>query len=263
MADNPFKFWQEIKRRRVIRIIPVYAAASFALLEFVDIIAEPFGLPDWTLKFVFVLLCTGLVISVILSWVYDITPEGVKKTKPIDAEPKPYVEKPSKATGWKIATYVSLFIIISLIVLNILTGRRYRSGLASDLGKTIAVLPFNNLSNDTTQAYFCEGIREEILYHLQKIDGFSVRSRTSADHYRHTDKTTAVIGNELNVNYLVEGSIGSEGNELRIWVQLIDTRTDKHLWAGDFIKEKVKIFSIQSEIAQKIASELKVVLSPE
>ncbi|MEA1885644.1 MAG: hypothetical protein U9N72_00320 [Bacteroidota bacterium] len=128
--------------------------------------------------------------------------------------------------------------------------------------KSIAVLPFNNLSADTAQAYFCDGIREEILYHLQKIDAFSVRSRTSADHYRNTDKTTAVIGNELNANYLVEGSIGSTGNELRIWIQLIDATTDKHVWAGDYIKERVKIFSIQSEIAQKIASELKVVLSP-
>ena len=82
MAENPFNFWNELKRRRVIRVIPVYAAAAFVLLELVDIIAEPFGLPDWTLRFVFVLLCIGLVISVIFSWVYDITPEGVKKTRP-------------------------------------------------------------------------------------------------------------------------------------------------------------------------------------
>ena len=262
MADNPFRFWEELKRRRVIRIIPVYAAAAFVLLELVDIIAEPFGLPDWTLKLVFVLLCVGLIISVILSWVYDITPEGVKKTKSVDAESKPHPERPSKTKGWKIATYSSFVIIIALIALNIFTGRRYRIDLAADIEKTIAVLPFNNLSNDTTHAYFCEGIREEILYHLQKMEALSVRSRTSADHYRNTDKTTSVIGHELNVNYLVEGSIGCEGNEVRIWVQLIDAVNDKHLWAGNFIKERVKIFSIQSEIAQKIASELEIVLSP-
>lgn len=262
MADNPFNFWHELKRRRVIRVIPVYAAAAFVLLELVDIIAEPFGLPDWTLRFVFVLLCIGLVISVIFSWVYDITPEGVKKTKPLDDKSKHHPEKTSKARGWKIATYISIVVIISLIVINIFAGRKYQRGTNSDLEKSIAVLPFNNLSADSAQAYFCEGIREEILYHLQKIDAFSVRSRTSADHYRNTDKTTAVIGNELNANYLVQGSIGSEGSELRIWIQLIDATTDKHVWAGDYIKEKVKIFSIQSEIAQKIASELKVVLSP-
>jgi len=262
MADNPFNFWNELKRRRVIRVIPVYAAAAFVLLELVDIISEPFGLPDWTLRFIFVLLCIGLVISVIFSWVYDITPEGVKKTKPVDAVSEYHPEKPSKARGWKIATYISLVIIIALIILNIFSGRRYRSGLDTEMEKSIAVLPLNNLSNDSTQAYLCEGIREEILYHLQKIEALSVRSRTSADRYRKTDKSTTVIGNELNVNYLVEGSIGCEGNEIRIWVQLIDASTDKHIWAGDFIKERVKIFSLQSEIAQKIASELEVVLSP-
>jgi len=263
MSKNPQSFWEELKRRRVIRIIPVYAAAAFVLLEFVDIIAEPFGLPDWTLRFVFVLLCIGLVISIIFSWVYDITPEGLKKTKPADVVSESHPEKPSRARGWKIATYASLVIIITLIILNIFAGRKYRSSLDTETEKSIAVLPLNNLSNDTTQAYFCEGIREAILYHLQKMDAFSVRSRTSADHYRNTDKTTAVIGNELNANYLVEGSIGCEGNKLRIWVQLIDTKTDKHIWACDYIKERVEIFSIQSEIAQKIASELKVALSPD
>lgn len=263
MPDNPFNFWQELKRRRVIRVIPVYAAAAFVLLELVDIITEPFGLPDWTLRFVFVLLCIGLVISVLLSWIYDITPEGVQKTKPADELSESHPEKPSRARGWKIATYTSLVIIITLIILNIFAGRKYRSSLETEIEKSIAVLPLNNLSNDTTQAYFCEGIREAILYYLQKIDAFSVRSRTSADHYRNTDKTTAVIGNELNVNYIVTGSIGFEGNKLRIWVQLIDATTDKHIWAGDYIKEMLEVFSIQSDIAQKIASELRVALSPD
>ena len=261
MADNPFNFWQELKRRRVIRIIPVYSAAAFALLEFVDIISEPFGLPDWTLRFVFVLLCIGLVIAIIFSWVYDITPEGLKKTKSSDRETRTHKEKAPKNAGWKIATYTSIVVIVALIILNIFTGRKYRSG-SQDMEKTIAVLPFKNLSSDTTQAYFCDGIREEILYHLQKIDAFMVRSRTSADQYRNTDKTTRVIGDELNVNYIVEGSIGCEGNEVRIWVQLIDASADKHVWAGDFIKDRVKIFSLQSEIAQKIASELAVILTP-
>jgi len=257
-------FWQELKRRRVIRVIPVYAAAAFVLLELVDIIAEPFGLPDWTLRFIFVLLCIGLVISVILSWVYDLTPEGVKKTMPIDEEtPIPEGRQVyEKARGWKISTFVSIVVILGLIILNIFSGRAYRSDSHSDKEKTVAVLPFHSLSNDSTQAYFCEGIREAILYHLQKMEALSVRSRTSADHYRNTDKNMRVIGKELNVNYLVEGSIGCEGNEIRIWVQLIDANTDKHLWAGDFIKERVKIFSLQSEIAQKIASELEVILSP-
>jgi serine/threonine-protein kinase len=127
--------------------------------------------------------------------------------------------------------------------------------------KSIAVLPFHYLSADTAQAYFCDGIREEILNHLQKIDALSVRSRTSSDQYRNTLKNSIVVGNELNVRYLVEGSIGIERNEIKIWVQLIDAKTDVHIWSEDYIKERTSIFALQSEIAQKIASELRVVLT--
>lgn len=262
MENNPLNFWQELKRRRVVRIIPVYAASAFVVLELVDIIAEPFGLPDWTLQFLVLLLVIGLIISVILSWVYDITPKGLKRTKPVDEEIELHPETASQATRWKVATFVSLGIIICLIILNIVTGSRVRSGFASDLEKTIAVLPFQNLSHDTAQSYFCEGIREEILFHLQKIEAFSVRSRTSADQYRHTDMSVTMIGNELNAKFLVEGSIGFEADQLKIWVQLIDAKKDKHIWAGDYIKEMSNVFSLQSEIAQTIASELQVVLSP-
>ena len=261
--DNPFKFWEELRRRRVIRVIPVYAAAAFMLLELVDIISGPFGFPENTLRVVFILLCVGLVITVILSWIYDLTPEGVKKTGPVDSLEDQPGEKVSKTTGWQIATYVSVVIILSLVAWNIIARNRIRSGIDSGLEKSIAVLPFHNLSNDTTQVYFCDGVREEILLKLQNIDAFSVRSRTSADHYRNTEKTSTQIGEELNVNYLLAGSIGCEGNEIKIWVQLIDAVSDKHIWSGDYLKERTKIFSLQSEIAQNISSELKVVLSPE
>ena len=131
------------------------------------------------------------------------------------------------------------------------------------LEKTIAVLPFRNLSNDTTQLYFCDGFMEEILNNLQKINSFTVRSRTSSDQYRDTKKSITIIGNELNVNYLVEGSVGREGDNIKIWVQLIDSKADKHIWSNDYTRESKQIFSLQSEIAKEIASELKTILSPE
>ena len=253
-------FWQEIKRRKVIGVIPVYAAAAFALLELVDIIADPLGLPEGTIKLVLILLLIGLVITIILSWVYDITPEGVKKTKPsgeIDEK-----AKPAESNIWKIATYVSIVIIIALIVLNISKSGK-RAEIISKSEKTIAVLPFHNLSKDSTQIYFCDGIREEILNHLHKASPFTVRSRTSSDHYRDTEKTSSVIGEELNVNYLVEGSVGFEENQLKIWIQLIDAKNDEHIWSEDYIRERKQVFSIQSEIARKIAEELRVILSPD
>jgi len=116
--NNFIRFWQELKRRKVIRVIPVYAAASFVLLELVDIIAEPLGLPGWTINFVLVILCIGFIISIILSWVYDVTPEGVKKTKPISKVTEQKNEIPAKLIDWKIATYFSVVIIIGLLIVK-------------------------------------------------------------------------------------------------------------------------------------------------
>ena len=258
--DNPYNFWQELKRRRVIGVIPVYAAAAFALLELVDIIADPLGLPEGTIRLVLILLLIGLVIAIILSWIYDITPEGVKKTRPSsEVEEK---AKPAGSNRWKIATYVSVVIIVALVVLNITRGGK-RAEQISKSEKTIAVLPFHNLSRDSTQVYFCDGIREEIINHLHNASPFTVRSRTSSDHYRDTEKTSPVIAEELNVNFLVEGSVGCEENQLKIWIQLIDARNDEHIWSEDYIRERKEVFSIQSEIARKIAEELSVILSPD
>lgn len=117
---NPINFWEESKRRRVIGVIIVYAAAAYVILELTSIIVEPFGLPEWTLKLVFILLCSGLIIAIVLSWIYDITPQGVQKTKPVsDKDPLDGNRKPGNIIGWKIATYISLLIIASLLVLNI------------------------------------------------------------------------------------------------------------------------------------------------
>jgi TolB-like protein/Tfp pilus assembly protein PilF len=132
-----------------------------------------------------------------------------------------------------------------------------------ELEKSIAVLPFRNLSNDTTQLYFCDGFMEEILNNLQEVKSFTVRSRTSSDQYRDTKKSITTIGNELNANYLVEGSVGREGNNLRIWIQLIDSKADKHIWSNDYTREMKQIFPLQSEIAKDIATELKAILSPD
>jgi TolB-like protein len=255
------RFWKELKRRKVVHVITVYAAVAFVILQRVDIVAEPLRLPSSTKALVIVLLCIGFVIAVFLSWVYDITPAGVKKTKPVSAVKHGDQITSPASSGWKIATYVSVVIIVALIAFNILS--RNKSGNLIKLEKTIAVLPFRNLSNDTTQIYFCDGFMEEILNNLQTVKSFTVRSRTSSDQYRDTKKSSTIIGNELNANYLVEGSVGNEGNNLKIWVQLIDSKADKHVWSNDYTREMKQIFSLQSEIAKDIANQLKAILSPE
>jgi len=254
-------FWQELKRRNVVRRNAVYAGAAFVILELVSIVVEPLRLPDWTLLLVIILLSIGFIVSIVLSWIYETNSEGrLEKTKALDREG--LEEKTAESLTWKIASYISFVVIALLIILNIIP-RTKRSVERIDQEKTIAVLPFQNLSNDSTQAYFCEAIREEILNHLDKVEVFSVRSRTSTDQYRDTDKNISTIGKELNVNYLVEGSIGFEENQIKIWIQLINASTDEHIWSEDFIREKRQIFAIQSEIAQTLAEELKTTLSPE
>jgi serine/threonine-protein kinase len=259
-SNNPHNFWQELKRRRVIGVIPVYAAAAFALLELVDIVADPLGFPEGTIRFVLILLLVGFVITIILSWIYDITPEGVEKTLPVAETDGGKIQDGSRK--WKMATYASLVVIMALVILNITRGGKREAAIPSS-EKTIAVLPFQNLSRDSAQVYFCDGIREEILNHLHRVNPFIVRSRTSSDHYRDTEKTSADIGKELNVNYLVEGSVALEENQLKIWIQLIDARNDEHIWSEDYIREKKQVFTVQSEIAKTIASSLQVVLSPD
>jgi adenylate cyclase len=164
----------------------------------------------------------------------------------------------------KINIILASCLILALIIMGyFILSKRFRNDKPTD--KTIAVLPFRNISNDSTQLYFCYEFMEELLNDLQRIKSFTVRSRTSSDQYRNTKKSITIIGNELNVNYLVEGSVSHEGNNIKIWVQLIDAKDDKHLWSDEYLREMTikQIFSLQSEIASAIASELEAVITPQ
>ncbi len=258
-SNNPFQFWEELKRRRVIRVIPVYAAAAFILLELVDIISEPFGLPDWTLKLVVVLLSVGFIVSIILSWVYDVTPEGIQKTKS-SAEIKTIDVQPA-STGWKIATFVSIFVIIVFVVFYIV-GNNKKSSDIPELEKSIAVLPFNNLSEEKGNEHFVDGLVEDLLNRISVIEELKVISRTSSEMYRERGvKSIPEIANELGVSYIVEGSVQRYGDKARVTVQLIDAINDDHIWAENYDRDIVDIFKTQSEIAMQISSELNTILT--
>jgi len=259
--NNPFQFWQELKRRKVVRVITVYAAASFVLLELVDIIAEPLGLPDWTINFVLVLLCIGFIISVILSWVYDITPEGIQKTRP--SKEVTEIEKPTTSNIWKVTTFVSILIIIAFVVFYLVNGSKQSQNI-SHLEKSIAVLPFNNLSEEKGNEHFVDGLVEDLLNRISVIEELKVISRTSSEIYRERGvKSVPEIAGELNVSYIVEGSVQRYGDKARVTVQLIDAINDDHIWAENYDRDIVDIFKTQSEIAMQIASELNTILTSE
>jgi TolB-like protein/Tfp pilus assembly protein PilF len=264
MSDSPNKlsqFWQELKRRKVTRTITVYAAAAFVILELLSIIIEPLRLPDWTLQFSIVFLCIGFIIAVILSWIYDVHPEGgIVKTEPTDKVKTEDV--PQSSNSWKIASYISFVVIVVLIVLNIIP-RSKDSEVAKTLDKSIAVLPFKNDSPNQERMYFINGTMEAILDNLCKIKDLRVPGRTSVEQYRDNPKPIPTIAEEMNVSYILEGSGHRDGNNVRLIVQLLDGRKDQHLWSRTYDADIEEIFSLQSEIAQLIAAEIEAIITPE
>jgi serine/threonine-protein kinase len=259
---NIEKFWHELKRRKVTHVITGYAATAFVILQLVDIVAQPLHLPAWTLTSLIIILCAGFLVVLILSWNYDFTASGVIKTKPANASEQEKKITTSTFSGWKITTYVSLFIIAALIAFNFVTKRRLSEDIKTS-EKSIAVLPFKLLSAETDKQYLADGMMDAITLHLSKIKDLRVMSKTSVEQYRETDKTIPIIGKELNVGYILEGSFQKSGENVKLIVQLIKTKKENHIWANEYNRNWNDIFSVQSEVAQKIASELMVVLTPE
>lgn len=266
--NNSFgRFWKELKRRKVVHVIAVYAATAFVILELVSMVARPLKLPEWTEALVIVLLCIGFVIAVLLSWIYDITPAGVRKTKPASELKQVDHTTHEVSSGWKIATYISAVIIVALVVLNFVNKRNLNSNI-SKLEKSIAVLPFINDSPSDSNQYFINGIMEEILNNLQKIKEFRVLSRTSTSQYQGSDRPTlSEIAKELNVNYIVEGSGQKIGKTFILSAQLIAAnKKERHLWGKSYeeeIKEVADYVRLRSQIAETIATELKATITPE
>jgi TolB-like protein/Tfp pilus assembly protein PilF len=232
MPANPNKlsqFWQELKRRKVIRVVIVYAAAGFAVIEFVDIVTEPLNLPEWALTLVIILVAIGFPLAIILAWAYDITPSGIEKTKSLDA----FKEQDKN---------------------------RIHADKTSRFENSIAVLPFEDMSPQKDQEYFCDGMTEEIINALTHVESLKVIARTSSFAFKGKQKDMREIGRKLDVETLLEGSIRKDGKQLRITAQLIKVTDGSHIWSEKFDREMVDIFAIQDEISQAIVDNLEVKL---
>lgn len=257
------RFWLELMRRNVVRRNTVYAATAFVILELVSIIQEPLKLPDWTLTVVIIFLTIGLVISIVVSWIYDFTPEGnLERTKPLAKDKHIQQESlPRSSPGWKTASYISFVVILLLIILHIVSRTSGRAD-REIVDKSIAVIPFINDSSDKENEYFINGTLEAILDNLSKIEDLRVVSRTSMEQYRNMRKAVPEIAREMKVGYVLEGSGQKIGDQIRLFVQLVEGTTDKHLWSKNFTRQIDDIFSLQSEIASLVASELQAIITP-
>ena len=182
------------------------------------------------------------------------------KTEPVHKVKTKDMTKSSRS--WRIASYISFVVIVGLIVLNIIP-RKNRSEVKEILDKSIAVLPFEYMSDEPDKQYLADGTMDAILLHLSKIEDIRVMARTSVEQYRGTTKTTTEICKELNVGFLLEGSFQKAGDQVRLIVQLIKEGTGEHIWANNYDREWKDIFTVQSEVAQLVAKELQVVITPE
>ena len=262
MPGSPNKlsqFWQELKRRRFIHVITVYASAAFVFIELINNLAEPLNLPPNLLIIVVIVLAVGFPLAIMLSWLYDVTSEGVEKTKPIEEVTEK--EKTVIPNAWKIATYVSFVIIIGLLTFNIIGGSKQLH--AGDI-QSLVILPFSNFTGDDQLEYFVSGMHSSMVGGIGQVSGLRVVSETSANAYKDADKPLVAITRELGVDAALESSVMCLGDTICLQVKLISTvQEEKQLWVGNFREEKGQIMGLLHQIAREIADETKIKLTPE
>jgi len=246
--------WNELKRRNVVKVGIAYVIVSWAILQFVDIAAPLMGLPEVFQKGVFILLIIGLPVALLLSWAYEVTPEGVKKTAEVDKS-----KSITPETGQKLnrLTITALVLALAFIGYDKLVDT---GPMISDREASIAVLPFADLSEGQDQGYFADGISEEILNVLAKIPDLKVAGRTSSFKFKGQNEDLRLIGDQLNVDHVLEGSVRKDGSRIRITVQLIAADDGFHLWSETYDRNDVDIFAIQDEISKAVAEALQVKL---
>src|SRR5215212_4625576 len=242
-------FFEEVKRRKVYRVAVAYAIAAGGIIQLASAAFPAWELPNWALRLVIVLLLVGFPIALILGWAFDVTAEGIKTTP--TAAPRRQVRR-------NVVMLAAAGLIMSAAVGFFVLPR----ASAHKVDKSIAVLPFQNLSDDPQNAYFADGIQDDLLTNLSKIGDLKVISRTSVMQYRDKPTTVREIGKALGVSNILEGSVRRSGNKVRVNVQLIDANTDEHVWASDYDRDVTDVFAIQSDLAQKIAESLQAKLSP-
>ena len=260
---NARSFFTELKRRRVYNVAVAYVVVAWLLIQIATQVFPFFGIPNWVVRLVVLLSILGFPIAVVCAWAFEMTPEGIKFEGDVD-------RRIIRKTGRKLT---ALIVIIAAVAAGVTVFRflhsqqdikaAKQSPLAVAIeSKSIAVLPFENLSEEKANAYFADGIQDEVLVRLAKIADLKVISRTSTQHYRSAPENLRKVGKELGVAHLLEGSVQRTANRVRVNAQLIDARTDAHLWAQTYDRDLADVFAIQSEIAKAIAEQLQAKLSP-
>lgn len=247
---------EELRYRNVFRVAAAYVVIGWLVAQVADLVADAFNLPDWFMQAVIILLLLGLPLALFLSWAYELTPEGMKKAWEV---PPDAPKDPRAGRVLNIVTIVTLVIAVSWLGWD--KFQRPPSAIAAD--KSIAVLPFDDYSPEGDQAWFADGLAEEILNSLARTADLQVASRTSSFAYRDSGEDIPAIAAALDVEHILEGSVRRAGDQLRVTAQLIRAADDKHLWSETFDGSSEDSIKIQEEFAFKIASALQTVMDPE
>jgi adenylate cyclase len=256
---KPRTFFQELKRRNVIRVGAAYAVVAWLLIEVSDTIFPRLGIPEWTVTFVIVLLLLGLPLALFLAWAYELTPDGLRRETEVATQE-------AGSTGSR--RRMDRFIVAGLVVVIAIMGAEriwFAGGEAPSLSDStgeisIGVLAFANMSEDPENEHFADGISEEILNILAGIEGLRVASRTSAFSFKGQGAGIPEIARALNVSHVLEGSVRRQAGRVRITAQLIRADTDGHLWSQTYDRDLSDIFQVQEEIAAAITEALEAVL---
>ncbi|HWX16240.1 MAG TPA: hypothetical protein VNY07_06605 [Chthoniobacterales bacterium] len=255
---DPKKFFGELKRRNVYRAAVAYGVVAWFLTQLTTQVFPFFEIPNSAIRFVVIALAVGFPIAMCLSWLYELTPEGIVRSEELD----PVKARSARHATGRILDFIIIGVLLLVIAMLIYERRPFRTSAGESIPeKSIAVLPFENLSEEKTNAYFAEGIQDEILTRLSKIADLKVISRTSTQHYKSAPENLPEIARQLGVAHILEGSVQKSAGTVRVNVQLIKAANDSHLWADTFDRKLTDIFSVESEVARAIADQLRAKLT--
>jgi len=264
---EPAAFLTELKRRKVYRVAAAYAIVAWLLIQAASILFPTFEAPPWVMKVFVTAVILGFPVALILAWAFELTPEGIKRAE----EVTPRESKTAKL-GSKWTTIIVAAAVLAAALLAFQFARTHKTTTAElpkqttptvTLDKSVAVLPFENLSSDKENAFFAQGIQDEIITTLSRISGLRVISRTSTAHYSSAPENLSEIARQLRVSNVLEGSVQKVGDRVHINVQLIQADNDAHLWAQSYNRELTDIFGVEAEVAKSIADSLQATLSPQ
>jgi TolB-like protein/Tfp pilus assembly protein PilF len=256
-------FFAELRRRNVYKVAVAYIVAGWALSQGIAQVFPVFDVPNWAIRALVILIIAGLPVALVLAWTFEITPQGIKRTEHADKLP-PSMRR--KKYGWVYVVVIGIAVSIGLFSLGRYTAREGASPARTEAAtgppaKSIAVLPFDNLSRDPDNAYFTEGVQDEILTRLAKISDLKVISRTSTQHFKSAPENLRDIAKQLGVTNVLEGSVQRLADQVRVNVQLINALTGEHLWGDTYDRKLTDIFAVESEIAQNVAQALQAKLT--